>query len=142
MVIFVQVGIGSYGVVYHGKWKGVDVAVKKFTKQELDERSIFEFHVEMSFLSELRHPNIVLFLGACVKKPNLCIVTEFAKRGSLKDILESPKPKQLSWYQRLRILWSASLGITYLHSHSPIIIHRDLKPSNLVVMVIPPFIVH
>jgi len=78
-----QVGLGSYGVVYRGKWKGVEVAVKRFIKQKLDERRMLEFRAEMAFLSELHHPNIVLFIGACVKKPNLCIVTEFMKQGSL-----------------------------------------------------------
>jgi serine/threonine protein kinase len=56
-------GLGSYGVVYRGKWKGVDVAVKRFIQQKLDERRMLEFRAEMAFLSELHHPNIVLFIG-------------------------------------------------------------------------------
>lgn len=70
-----QVGLGSYGVVYRGRWKGVDVAVKRFIKQKLDERCMLEFRAEMAFLSELHHPNIVLFIRACIKPPNLCLVT-------------------------------------------------------------------
>jgi serine/threonine protein kinase len=127
-----QVGLGSYGVVYHGKWKGVEVAVKRFIKQKLDERRMLEFRAEMAFLSELHHPNIVLFIGACVKRPNLCIVTEFMKQGSLKEILLNNTIK-LPWLQKLRMLRSAALGINYLHSLHPIIVHRDLKPSNLLV---------
>ncbi len=127
-----QVGLGSYGVVYRGKWKGVDIAVKRFIKQKLDERSMLEFRAEMAFLSELHHPNIVLFIGACVKRPNLCIVTEFVKQGSMKDILQNSGVK-LPWMQRLRMLKSAALGINYLHTLNPVIIHRDLKPSNLLV---------
>jgi serine/threonine protein kinase len=87
--IYQQVGTGTYGVVFRGKWKGVDVAVKRIIKQTLDERTMLEFRAEMAFLSELRHPNIVLFIGVCVQRPNLAIVTEFVKRGSLKDTLES-----------------------------------------------------
>ncbi len=127
-----KVGKGSYGVVFKGKWKGVEVAVKKLVKQKLDERVLLEFRAEMAFLSELHHPNIVLFIGACVKRPNLCIVTEFVKQGSLKDILRKVSTK-LAWIQRLRMLRSAALGINYLHSLSPTIIHRDLKSSNLLV---------
>jgi serine/threonine protein kinase len=59
----IQVGVGSYGMVFKGKWKGVDVAVKRFIKQTLDERRLLEFRAEMAFLSELHHPNIVLFIG-------------------------------------------------------------------------------
>jgi class 3 adenylate cyclase len=58
-----QVGLGSFGTVYHGRWKGVEVAVKRFIKQKLDERRMLEFRAEMAFLSELHHPNIVLFIG-------------------------------------------------------------------------------
>jgi serine/threonine protein kinase len=128
-----QVGLGSYGVVYRGRWKGVEVAVKRFVKQKLDERRMLEFRAEMAFLSELHHPNIVLFIGACVKRPNLCIVTEFVKQGSLKDILANHSGVKLVWRQKLRLLRSAALGINYLHSLQPVIVHRDLKPSNLLV---------
>lgn len=34
-------------------------------------------------MASLRHPNIVLFLGACAKPPNLCIVLEYCVRGAL-----------------------------------------------------------
>ncbi len=77
--------MGSYGVVYRGKWKGVDVAVKRFIKQKLDERRMLEFRAETAFLSELHHPNIVLFIGACIKRPNLCIVTEYVKQVCGKE---------------------------------------------------------
>lgn len=126
-----HIGTGSYGIVYRGKWKGLDVAVKRIIKQKLDERTMLEFRAEMAFLSELHHPNIVLFVGACVKKPNLAIVTEFVTRGSLKSILESSI--KIPYAQRLRMLRSASLGLNYLHSLTPVIIHRDIKPSNLLV---------
>ncbi len=129
-----QIGQGSYGVVYRGKWKGVDIAVKRFIKQKLDERNMLEFRAEMAFLSELHHPNIVLFIGACVKRPNLCIVTEFVKQGSMKDVLQNNAIK-LPWMQRMRMLKSAALGINYLHALNPVIIHRDLKPSNLLVSI-------
>jgi len=59
-----KVGQGSYGLVFQGQWKGIDVAVKRFIKQQLDERSLLEFRAEMAFLSELHHPNVVLFVGS------------------------------------------------------------------------------
>jgi serine/threonine protein kinase len=64
-----QVGLKSYGMVFHGKWKGVKVVVKWFIKQKLNMQHILEFHAKMAFLSKLHHPNIMLFIGACVKKP-------------------------------------------------------------------------
>jgi serine/threonine protein kinase len=58
-----QVGMGSYGLVNHGRWKGIEVAVKRFIKQKLTERRLLEFRAEMAFLSELTHPNVVMFIG-------------------------------------------------------------------------------
>jgi len=127
-----QVGLGSYGVVYKGKWKGVQVAVKRFIKQKLDEASLLDFRAEISIMAELHHPNIILYIGACLKRPNLCIVTEFAKHGSLSDVLQNSAIK-LPYQQRLKLLQSAAKGINYLHSLHPSIVHRDLKASNLLV---------
>jgi serine/threonine protein kinase len=127
-----QIGMGSYGIVFEGKWKGVSVAVKRFIKQKLDERRMLEFRAEMAFLSQLHHPNIVLFIGACVKRPNLCIVTEYVQQGALKDILSNHSIK-LNYQKKLHLLHSAAMGINHLHSLSPSIIHRDLKSSNLLV---------
>jgi serine/threonine protein kinase len=54
------------------------------------------------------------------------------KQGSLKDILANTSI-QLTWKQKLRLLWSPALGVNYLHLMHPVIVHRDLKPSNLLV---------
>jgi serine/threonine protein kinase len=68
-----------------------------------------------------------------VKQPNLCIVTEFVKQGSLKEILLANNTIKLPWRQRLALMRSAAVGVNYLHSLHPVIVHRDLKPSNLLV---------
>jgi serine/threonine protein kinase len=91
-----QVGLGSYGVVYRGKWKGVEVAVKRFIKQKLDERRMLEFRAEMAFLSELHHPNIVLCIGSLspaflVKKeiwPMLCNTKHQLMSQSMHQLLQ------------------------------------------------------
>ncbi len=44
-----------------------------------------ELRKEARLMAVLRHPNIVMFLGACSSPP--CMVTEFCARGSLLDIL-------------------------------------------------------
>ncbi|AVL94173.1 putative serine/threonine protein kinase receptor [Megavirus vitis] len=127
-----QIGYGSYGLVYQGEWKGINVAVKKFVKQKLDENQMLEFRAEMAFLSQLQHPNIVMFIGACVKKPNICIITEFMQKGSLRDVIRINSGK-IKWNKRMRMLRDAARGIDYLHSSVPVIIHRDIKSSNILV---------
>ena len=49
-----------------------------------------EFCAEINLLSGMRHPNICLYMGACLEYPNLAIVTELASHGSLWDALRLP----------------------------------------------------
>ena len=77
-------------------------------------------------MESLRHPNIVMFLGASTKPPNLAIVLEFCTRGSLWSVLQNPEIP-LSWDDRKRIALDAARGVNYLHSFQPPVLHRDLK---------------
>ncbi|KAL0694776.1 hypothetical protein Bca4012_061956 [Brassica carinata] len=72
-----RIGLGSYGEVYRGDWHGTAVAVKKFIDQDITGEALEEFRSEVRMMRRLRHPNIVLFMGAVTRPPNLSIVTEF-----------------------------------------------------------------
>ncbi|AVK75014.1 serine-threonine kinase [Pandoravirus quercus] len=127
-----QVGVGSYGVVYRARWKGVDVAVKRFIRQQLDERAMLHLRAEIALMLGLNHPNIVVFIGACVHRPNLCLVTEFIKGGSLNTILYN-RSMPIRWADRMKLMRTAAAGVAYLHAREPPIVHRDLKSSNLLL---------
>ena len=127
-----KIGTGNFGEVYKGKWKGSDVAVKKFFKQQASEQLLLELRKESVIMSQLRHPNILLFLGACTVAPNLCIVTEFLKFGSVAGILHN-KSLTLPFLQRIKYLKGAARGMCYLHGCKPPFIHRDLTTYNLLV---------
>ena len=40
-------------------------------------------------MRELRHDNLVPFLGACVESGHICILMPFCSRGSLEDVLDN-----------------------------------------------------
>lgn len=42
---------------------------------------------EVSILSKLAHRHVVRFIGACTRRPNLCIVCELMPGGSVSDLL-------------------------------------------------------
>ncbi|KAF3785792.1 Serine/threonine-protein kinase [Nymphaea thermarum] len=102
-----RIGLGSYGEVYHADWNGTEVAVKKFLDQDLSGDAIQQFKCEVEIMLRLRHPNVVLFMGAVTHPPNLSILTEFLPRHAK--------------------------GMNYLHTSHPTIVHRDLKSPNLLV---------
>ncbi|XP_019057946.1 PREDICTED: serine/threonine-protein kinase EDR1-like isoform X2 [Tarenaya hassleriana] len=127
-----RIGLGSYGEVYRGDWHGTEVAVKKFLDQEIIGEALEEFKSEVRIMKKLRHPNIVLFMGAITRPPNLSIVTEFLPRGSLYRLIHRTH-NQLDERRRLRMALDAARGMNYLHSCNPVIVHRDLKSPNLLV---------
>ncbi|KAI9195565.1 hypothetical protein LWI28_016111 [Acer negundo] len=127
-----QIGQGSCGTVYHGLWYGSDVAIKVFSKQEYSDDVIHSFRQEVSLMKRLRHPNILLFMGAVTSPQRLCIVTEFLPRGSLFRLLQRNTTK-LDWRRRILMALDIARGMSYLHHCNPPIIHRDLKSSNLLV---------
>jgi serine/threonine protein kinase len=118
-------------VVFKGKFRGETVAIKKIHAHALNNRgSIDEFRAEVSVLCTLRHPNILSFLGACVKAPNLMIVTEFMARGTLFDILHQSQ-MSVTWAMRRKMALDTCRGMRYLHESK--LLHRDLKSSNLML---------
>ncbi|KAF2312733.1 hypothetical protein GH714_039800 [Hevea brasiliensis] len=127
-----QIGQGSCGTVYHALWYGSDVAVKVFSKQEYSEDFVLSFRQEVSLMKRLRHPNVLLFMGAVTSSQRLCIVTEFLPRGSLFRLLQRNSTK-LDWRRRVHMALDITRGMNYLHHCNPPIIHRDLKSSNLLV---------
>ncbi|CAH8381279.1 unnamed protein product [Eruca vesicaria subsp. sativa] len=102
-----RIGLGSYGEVYRGDWHGTAVAVKKFIDQDITGEALEEFRSEIRMMRRLRHPNIVLFMGAVTRPPNLSIVTEFLPRGSLYRLIHRPN-NQLDERKRLRMALDAA----------------------------------
>ena len=127
-----RIGIGSYGEVFRGQWRGTEVAVKRFLDQQMSPQLTQEFRAEVAIMKRLRHPNIVLFMGAVPKPPNLSIVTEYMPRGSLFKLLHrSGKPPDER--RRVRMAVDIAKGMHYLHCCTPPIVHRDLKSPNILV---------
>ena len=83
-------------------------------------------------MSDLRHPNITLFLSVCFL-PDCQLPVLLMERldGSLDDLLENisdiPLPLKRS------ILEDISRGLLYLHKHTPQVIHRDLTAKNVLL---------
>ncbi|KAI9124390.1 hypothetical protein K1719_004312 [Acacia pycnantha] len=134
LILKEKIGTGSFGTVLRADWRGSDVAVKILKVQGFDAERYEEFRKEVSLMKRLRHPNIVLFMGAVFEQPNLSIVTEYLSRGSLFELLRMPDARLvLSGKRRLSMAYDVASGMNYLHQMRPPIVHRDLKSPNLLV---------
>eukprot|EP00002_Diphylleia_rotans_P000489 TRINITY_DN1025_c0_g1_i12.p1 TRINITY_DN1025_c0_g1~~TRINITY_DN1025_c0_g1_i12.p1 ORF type:complete len:2045 (+),score=374.67 TRINITY_DN1025_c0_g1_i12:132-6266(+) len=125
------IGSGAFGEVYRGEWRGADVAIKKLIRKDIDTQALSAFMAEVSAMVELRHPNILLFMGASVDPPNLCLVCELMV-GNLFDLLQN-RDVVITLNQRTRFMLDIAKGMQYLHSANPPILHRDLKSLNILL---------
>ncbi|KAL5862178.1 hypothetical protein ACOSQ3_003462 [Xanthoceras sorbifolium] len=133
-----ELGSGTYGTVYHGKWRGTDVAIKRIKRScfagrsSEQERLTKDFWREAQILSNLHHPNVVAFYGVVPDGTGgtLATVTEFMVNGSLRHALLK-KNRLLDCRKKLIIAMDAAFGMEYLHSKN--IVHFDLKCDNLLV---------
>ncbi|KAF8388355.1 hypothetical protein HHK36_027021 [Tetracentron sinense] len=133
-----ELGSGTFGTVYHGKWRGTDVAIKRIKKScfagrsSEQERLTKDFWREAQILSKLHHPNVVAFYGVVPDGDGgtLATVTEFMVNGSLRHVLLR-KDRALDRRKRLIIAMDAAFGMEYLHLKN--IVHFDLKCDNLLV---------
>ncbi|PIN10259.1 Tyrosine kinase [Handroanthus impetiginosus] len=134
LVLKERIGAGSFGTVHRAEWNGCDVAVKILMEQDFHAERFKEFLREVAIMKRLRHPNIVLFMGAVTEPPNLSIVTEYLSRGSLYRLLHKPGAREaLDEKRRLSMAYDVAKGMNYLHKRNPPIVHRDLKSPNLLV---------
>ncbi|KAJ9565098.1 hypothetical protein OSB04_001064 [Centaurea solstitialis] len=133
-----ELGSGTYGTVYHGRWRGSDVAIKRIKKScfsgrsSEQERLTNDFWREARILSNLHHPNVVAFYGVVPDGSGgtLATVTEFMTHGSLRNVLIK-KDRSLDRRRKLIIAMDAAFGMEYLHLKN--IVHFDLKCDNLLV---------
>ncbi|XP_029157501.1 mitogen-activated protein kinase kinase kinase 11-like isoform X4 [Nylanderia fulva] len=127
------IGVGGFGKVYRGFWNKREVAVKAARQDAGEEPSVTLENVrqEAKLFWLLKHENIVQLEGVCLKMPNMCLVMEYARGGSLNRVLNGRKIRP-----NVLVDWAIQIarGMDYLHNKAPIsLIHRDLKSSNVLL---------
>ncbi|XP_058722324.1 U-box domain-containing protein 52-like [Vicia villosa] len=126
-----KIGEGGYGPVFRCELDHTQVAIKVLKSDAAQGRA--QFNQEVEVLSCIRHPNMVLLLGACPEFG--CIVYEYMANGSLDDCLfRRGKSPPLPWQLRFQIAAEIATGLLFLHQTKPEpIVHRDLKPGNILL---------
>lgn len=93
-----------------------------------------QFMREIGLLTSLRHPNVLLLMGACTDpRYPLCIVSELVDGASLYSYLHGKRRRERNLRVSLKIALDVARGMLYLHSSNPIVLHRDLKSANILV---------
>lgn len=81
----------------------------------------------------MRHPNMVLLLGACPEYG--CLVYEYLDNGSLEDrLMRRGNTPSIPWPIRFKIAAEIATALLFLHQAKPEpLVHRDLKPANILL---------
>ncbi|XP_055849222.1 atrial natriuretic peptide receptor 1 isoform X2 [Episyrphus balteatus] len=113
-----------------GTYKGCRVAIKRI--DGISENLSRSLMLELKRMKDLQHDHLVKFFGACLDPKRSFILTEYAPKGSLRDILEDDQQYQLDLMFKMSLMHDIIRGMHFLHC-SDIKSHGNLKSSNCVV---------
>ena len=135
-----SLGIGSYGAVYRAKCDQLVCAAKVLhpilfqTRDPAAYRIVQRFEQEIAFLSGLRHPNIIQYLGSR-RDPESGLPVLFMELmdESLTSFLERPaNPPPLPLHVQVNIAHDVTQALSHLHRHE--VLHRDLSSNNVLMI--------
>ena len=131
-----ELGIGGWGVVWVGEFRGQKVAVKQMHKIINSPKHLELLNREIYTMAQLRHPNLLQFIGAVLNHPSgiPMIITEIMDT-SLRKAYESEEltPDPSCRPVILSILRDVAIGLNYLHCLPNPIIHRDVSSANVLL---------
>ncbi|XP_067052971.1 uncharacterized protein [Acropora muricata] len=123
-------GVGGWGKVSLGTFRGCKVAVKEIHELILSPYNRRLFEREMNIASKCRHPCLLQFIGATNDDGIPLFITELLET-SLRALLEQ---RQLADTEISIISLDVSLALNYLHNMKPSpILHRDVSSANVLL---------
>ena len=127
-------GTGGWGYVARGTFGGQTVAVKCLHRAILSPENEGRLRREISIMSQVRHPNLLLLIGAVLtaEGEGPLIVTELLDM-SLRSAYKGGSLEERS---KVPVLRDVASAITYLHSHRTPILHRDVSSANVLLEAI------
>ncbi|KAJ3607518.1 hypothetical protein NHX12_024569 [Muraenolepis orangiensis] len=114
-----------------GLYQGNQVYVKYMKSQVTPDVQKLSVINEINVMKELKHENLVQFFGVCIEPPNLCMVMQYCKKGSLQDMMRG-SDIELDWMFKLSFAYDIVNGMEFLHKSS-LKSHGNLKPTTCLV---------
>ena len=116
-----RIGGGGVGVIYKGYFNKQNVAIKTLFDARQGDELTKEYMDELLVMSQVKHSNIVKFLGASMIPPNLCFIMELCD-NSLYNILHVNNEKFVI-HDIIQMAVDIGSALEYLHSLKPSIMY-------------------
>lgn len=133
----VKFASGMGGDIFKARWRGLNCCGKTCTGMEGNDQILIDLGNEITLMATLRHPNLVMFLGACFTVSPPILFMEYCENGTLEQKLLYARSETTKYnipkVQRFSYTYELALAMCFLHTNSPTLIHRDLKPSNILL---------
>ena len=114
-----ELGRGAWATVSVAIFRGARVAAKCVHNQIVSPHNIQLFKREMDMAARIRHPNLLLFIGASLRR-------------------ELQREYQLSLQPTISIGLDVARALNYLHLMRPHpLIHRDISSANILLEPLP-----
>ncbi|KAH6800845.1 hypothetical protein C2S52_001309 [Perilla frutescens var. hirtella] len=114
------------------KWRGTWVVKTVISRHITHPEKMVLSAKDNTLLGELRHPNILEFLGSIVHGEEMILITEYLPKGNLYDLFA--RKVKLDPATCLRYALDIARGMNYLHEHKPQpIVHNNLDTRNLLI---------
>ena len=131
-----ELGRGAFATVYRAKCDELPCAAKiLFTIFQNDPgfaTVLDKFLTECEYLKNIRHPNVVQYLGLCQEPTtNQPVLLMELMDDSLTHFLDKSKTP-LSRHVQLSLCHDVALALAHLHSLG--IVHRDLSSNNVLLI--------
>ena len=131
-----EIGRGGMGIVYLARDRDLERPVAiKFLPAKLAEQAnaVKMIRQEARAAAAMNHPNIVHLYDCAVIGGRPCIVMEYVRGKTVRDLMRMPKRKRK---RRLapRLVAEIARDICYAleYAHSQNVVHRDVKPGNIL----------
>ncbi|KAJ4940826.1 hypothetical protein JOQ06_027118 [Pogonophryne albipinna] len=113
-----------------GLYQGNQVAIKYLKNNISSHFGKPSIIAEFNTMKEMKHENLVQFFGVCIVSPNVCLIIQYCRKGSLKDLMKSDV--DLDTMFKLSFAYDIVNGMEFIHK-SNLKFHGNLKPSTCLV---------
>ena len=129
-----RVGEGGWGSISEGTMR---VAVKKLHVLLLSQHNVSRVQREMRMLAQVRHPNLVQFIGVVFDEAALRLQASPMITTELLEMnLRTAYERRLE-FNKLSIFLDVARAMKYLHTRQEPIIHRDISAPNVLLEALP-----